>query len=241
MRGRAAQREIIHRPYRDEADHLRRIDRYTTLWAEAAFRKGRRAHLGFGEAASFFAFLRNYFLKGGILLGTVGLRVSRMNALYVQQKFREAQGSRGRLSPTLMRILHIDTATEWRGGQNQIVLTAEGQIALGHDVLVFANAKGELAARAERASVPVHQAEVGRGDLSWRTLSAIRGAVIAFGPDVIHVHEIARDSGRDLRGGTGVSSAAPDRQPARGLSPAPWLEAQVRADGSGSRGEPRRS
>ena len=79
--------EIIHRPYRDEADHLRRIDRYTTLWAEAAFRKGRRAHPGFGEAASFFAFLRNYFLKGGVLLGTVGLRVSRMNALYVQQKF----------------------------------------------------------------------------------------------------------------------------------------------------------
>ena len=88
-----------------------------------------------------------------------------------------------------MRILHIDTATEWRGGQNQIVLTAEGQIRLGHDVLVFANAKGELAARAAQASVPVHHAEVGRGDLSWRTLSAIRGAVIAFGPDVIHVHE----------------------------------------------------
>lgn len=88
-----------------------------------------------------------------------------------------------------MRILHVDTATEWRGGQNQIVLTAEGQVALGHDVLVFANAKGELAARATQAGVPVHQAEVGRGDLSWRTLSAIRGAALAFGPDVIHVHE----------------------------------------------------
>jgi ABC-type antimicrobial peptide transport system permease subunit len=31
-------------------------------------------------------------------------------------------------------ILHVDTATEWRGGQNQIVLTAEGQRALGHTV-----------------------------------------------------------------------------------------------------------
>lgn len=88
-----------------------------------------------------------------------------------------------------MRILHIDTATEWRGGQNQIVLTAEGQIALGHEVLVFANAKGELAARATQAAVPVHHAEVGRGDLSWRTVSAIHAAVSAFGPDVIHVHE----------------------------------------------------
>lgn len=79
--------EIIHRPYRDEADHLRRIDRYTTLWAESAHRKGRRAGLGFGEAASFFAFVRNYFLKGGIFLGAVGLKVSRLNAHYVRQKF----------------------------------------------------------------------------------------------------------------------------------------------------------
>ena len=87
-----------------------------------------------------------------------------------------------------MRILHVDTATEWRGGQNQIVVTAEEQASLGHDVLVFANALGELAARA-RATLPVHAAAVGRGDLSWRTLQAIRDAVRGFNPDVIHVHE----------------------------------------------------
>jgi len=88
-----------------------------------------------------------------------------------------------------MRILHVDTATEWRGGQNQIVLTAEGQAALGHEVRIFANTLGELAARASKASLPVHAASVGRGDLSWRTLVAIRDAARAFGPDVIHVHE----------------------------------------------------
>jgi glycosyltransferase involved in cell wall biosynthesis len=79
--------EIIHRPYRDENEHLRRIDRYTTLWAEAAHRKGRRAIPGYGTVASFFAFLRNYFFKGGILLGAPGLKISRLNAFYVQQKF----------------------------------------------------------------------------------------------------------------------------------------------------------
>jgi len=79
--------EIIHRPYRDESDHLRRIDRYTTLWAEAEYKKGRRAAPGYGATASFFAFLRNYFLRRGIFLGTVGLRISRLNAFYVQQKF----------------------------------------------------------------------------------------------------------------------------------------------------------
>ena len=79
--------EILHRPYRDEQDHLRRIDRYASLWAEAAYRQGRRATPGFGAAASFFAFIRNYFLRRGIFLGSVGLKVSRLNAFYVQQKF----------------------------------------------------------------------------------------------------------------------------------------------------------
>lgn len=88
-----------------------------------------------------------------------------------------------------MRILHVDTATEWRGGQNQIVLTACGQAALGHEVRIFGNTLGELAARARKASLPVHAASVGRGDLSWRTLFAIRDAASAFAPDVIHVHE----------------------------------------------------
>ena len=88
-----------------------------------------------------------------------------------------------------MKILHVDTATEWRGGQNQIVITAAGQIALGHEVRIFANEEGELAARARSLSLPVHAARVGRGDLSWTTLAAIRGAVDEFGPDVVHVHE----------------------------------------------------
>lgn len=81
--------EIIHRPYRDEADHLRRIDRYTSLWAEAEYRKGRRARVGEGEAAAAFAFFRNYILKGGLFLGGVGYRISRLNARYVRHKFRK--------------------------------------------------------------------------------------------------------------------------------------------------------
>lgn len=88
-----------------------------------------------------------------------------------------------------MRVLHVDTATEWRGGQNQIVVTAEGQKALGHEVLVFANASGQLAERSLAAGLAVHRAVVGRGDLSPRTIAAIGDATGAFAPDVIHVHE----------------------------------------------------
>lgn len=88
-----------------------------------------------------------------------------------------------------MRILHVDTATEWRGGQNQIVVTAEGQKALGHEVLVFANASGQLAERSLAVGLSVHRALVGRGDLSPRTVTATLEAARAFAPDVIHVHE----------------------------------------------------
>ena len=88
-----------------------------------------------------------------------------------------------------MKIFHVDTATEWRGGQNQILLTAEGQAARGHDVRIFANENGELAARATQAALSVRKAAVGRGDLSWRTARAIHAAMREFEPDVVHVHE----------------------------------------------------
>ena len=83
----------------------------------------------------------------------------------------------------------MDTATEWRGGQNQILLTASGQIARGHEVRVFAHEQGELGARAAREAIPVEKARVGRGDLSWRTLTAVRATVASFQPDIVHVHE----------------------------------------------------
>ena len=79
--------ELIHRPYRDRDEHLRRIDRYTTLWAEAEYAKGRRAIPGAGLTAAAFAFVRNYVFKRGFVLGAAGLEISKMNALYVRQKF----------------------------------------------------------------------------------------------------------------------------------------------------------
>lgn len=79
--------ELVHRPYRDEDDHRRRIERYTTLWAQAAHRKGKTVIPGVGEAASAFAFLRNYVFKRGFTLGDVGYKISRLNALYVRQKY----------------------------------------------------------------------------------------------------------------------------------------------------------
>jgi glycosyltransferase involved in cell wall biosynthesis len=79
--------ELIHRPYRDVEEHRRRIDRYTTLWAEQAARDGKTATFAAANAAAAFAFLRNYVFKGGLFLGSVGFAVSRLNASYVYWKY----------------------------------------------------------------------------------------------------------------------------------------------------------
>ena len=88
--------ELIHRPYRDMADHLRRIDRYTTLWAEASHQRGRHSIPGDAVIASTFAFFRNYILKGGMFLGGLGYTISRLNAKYVYQKFAKLRALEGR-------------------------------------------------------------------------------------------------------------------------------------------------
>jgi glycosyltransferase involved in cell wall biosynthesis len=74
--------DLVHLPYDDVSAHLRKIDSYTSLWAEQAHAAGRRAG-GFELlGAPLWAFVRNYVLKGGILLGGAGFSVSSLNAYY---------------------------------------------------------------------------------------------------------------------------------------------------------------
>jgi glycosyltransferase involved in cell wall biosynthesis len=79
--------ELQHYAYRDIADHLDTIDRYTTLAARQMHEAGRRA--GFLQMAAHppLAFLRNYIAHGGIRDGVPGLVISVMNAYYVFLKF----------------------------------------------------------------------------------------------------------------------------------------------------------
>jgi hypothetical protein len=89
--------ELEHHPYADVADHLRKIDSYTTLWARQAHSAGRRTNILDILAASSWAFFRNYVLKRGILLGSTGLVISLLNTHYTfvkLVKLRElAQGT----------------------------------------------------------------------------------------------------------------------------------------------------
>lgn len=79
--------ELQHFAFRDIADHLETIDRYTTYAARQMHENGRRT--GFLQLAFHppLAFLRNYILRGGIRDGVVGFVISLLNSYYVFLKF----------------------------------------------------------------------------------------------------------------------------------------------------------
>ena len=79
--------ELQHYAYRDIADHLETIDRYTTLAARQMHEAGRRAGMLDLAVHPPLAFLRNYVARGGYRDGAIGFIISRMNAYYVFLKF----------------------------------------------------------------------------------------------------------------------------------------------------------
>jgi glycosyltransferase involved in cell wall biosynthesis len=101
--------ELEHYAYRDIAEHLETIERYTTYAARQMHEEGRRA--GWLQIAGHppLAFLRNYVLKGGISDGVPGLVISAMNAYYVFLKFAklwelEVHGSGFRVQGSQSRV-----------------------------------------------------------------------------------------------------------------------------------------
>ena len=79
--------ELQHYAYRDIADHLETIDRYTTYAAKQLHEAGRRAGVLDLVVHPPLAFLRNYIVRGGIRDGATGFIISRLNAYYVFLKF----------------------------------------------------------------------------------------------------------------------------------------------------------
>jgi len=76
------QGELEHHPYADVSDHLRKIDSYTTLWARQAHAAGRRTNIFDMIGGAMWAFVRNYLLKRGFLLGSAGFVISVLNTHY---------------------------------------------------------------------------------------------------------------------------------------------------------------
>jgi glycosyltransferase involved in cell wall biosynthesis len=62
------------------------------------------------------------------------------------------------------RVVHVDTARSWRGGQNQVLLTARGMSARGVATEIACRRGGELESRARAAGADVEAVSF-RGDL----------------------------------------------------------------------------
>jgi L-malate glycosyltransferase len=87
-----------------------------------------------------------------------------------------------------MRVLHVDTARSWRGGQNQVLLTARGQAERGHDVTLVCQREGVLAKRAGDEGLKVRTAAF-RGDLWPPAVAALARAVKDARPEVVQLHD----------------------------------------------------
>lgn len=83
--------DMEHHPYADISAHMRKIDRYTTLWAMQAHEAGRCTGSLELATSPLWAFFRNYVLKGGIRLGRAGLTVSAMNSYYTYTKLAKLE------------------------------------------------------------------------------------------------------------------------------------------------------
>jgi glycosyltransferase involved in cell wall biosynthesis len=78
---------LLHEPYRDFADHLSTIERYTTIMARGMHARGRRASVAHLVVNPAVRFLRFYVLRAGFLEGWRGLLVSLLAAHYVFLKY----------------------------------------------------------------------------------------------------------------------------------------------------------
>jgi len=85
-------------------------------------------------------------------------------------------------------VVHVDTAASWRGGQNQVLLTAQGMAARGVRTEIACRRGGELEARARGAGVSVRPVSF-RGDL-WPTgILALRRLVREEPGSVLLLHD----------------------------------------------------
>ena len=76
-----------------------------------------------------------------------------------------------------MRIVHLDTGREMRGGQHQALLLARGLAARGHEQLILARREGGLLEASTAASIKT------------RPIGATAVARFARGADLLHAHD----------------------------------------------------
>ncbi|MEM6883736.1 MAG: glycosyltransferase family 2 protein [Verrucomicrobiota bacterium] len=86
--------EIIHHSFKDETDYLQRMDHYSALWAEQKRVDGETAGALAPYTHSIWRFLRSYLIKGGFRGGSLGLKLSKLQAREVFLKYSKLQSGK---------------------------------------------------------------------------------------------------------------------------------------------------
>jgi glycosyltransferase involved in cell wall biosynthesis len=102
-------------------------------------------------------------------------------------------GARGAL-----RVLHVDSGREWRGGQAQVAYLLSGLAGRGYRQGLAAPPASPLLERARGLGVEAFPTAL-RGDADLGAFLALRSTMKSFAPDIVHAHSA---------GAHGVSMAA---------------------------------
>lgn len=86
-----------------------------------------------------------------------------------------------------MKILHLDTRPDWRGGQNQILMTMRGQRARGHEVQLMTRRCSPLEQRAVAEKFSVHG--FSSRFMRWSAFLCLREIADQQVFDVMHAHD----------------------------------------------------
>jgi glycosyltransferase involved in cell wall biosynthesis len=87
-----------------------------------------------------------------------------------------------------LRVLHVDSAATWRGGQNQVYLTVQGMTRRGHEVVLACRRAGPLETRARAEGLAVRAVPF-RGDLWPPAILALARILRRDRPDVLLLHD----------------------------------------------------
>src|SRR5438876_6184582 len=87
-----------------------------------------------------------------------------------------------------MKVLHLDSGMDWRGGQQQVYFLATGLRKLGVEQHLVLRRGGELIARVRRTELPVSALPLS-SELAPTSFFQLAKIVRRFNPDIIHAHD----------------------------------------------------
>ncbi len=85
--------ELLHHPYRDLADHLRTVDRYSAIAARESIRRGQKAGVVECYLRPVGRVFGEFFWKGGWRDGALGLLLALIAGAYVAIKWARVAGT----------------------------------------------------------------------------------------------------------------------------------------------------